>query len=957
MLAAMIRAACSSRRGMAALALLLLPIANCGDDGGPATFEPVAIITATPVRGSAPLTVAFDGSASQTFSAEREYQWDLGDGTVEDRATFEHTYTAPGYYRVTLAVTDAADVVGTDSTEIFASADRPLSISGTVTAFPNMATDTDTNNPRAPNEPNDERADAQPIPSPAIAGGFVAATPTGRPGDRFEDAPDQVDSYAVDLGPRQTVELAIADWVAADPSRVDFDLFVFDDAVSEDPVAASVGDGQFERVLLPNAGSYYLVVMAKRGFSNYTLSVGVSGSAPSARALSTSSELIPGEVLCSRPLVLKGSSGDAEPLGLEILAEGGADVLLGKLPPAPSLKSAGRAAVLAASPVAALGTWANGISEAQLEVLRTLYAIKRLRARPDIDHAEPNHILRPTLIPDDTRYPTQWHYPLIGLPQAWDLNTGSSEVIVAVVDTGVFVEHLELQGKLVEGYDFISDAARARDGDGIDPNPDDLGDGQELERSSFHGTHVAGTVGAETDNALGVAGVSWGAQIMPVRVLGIGGGTSFDVLEGVRFAAGIQNSSGTVPPRRADIINLSLGGSPFSQFEQDVYTQVRDLGVIVVSAAGNDTTSVPSYPASYDGVVSVSAVGPNKRAAPYSNFGMFIDVAAPGGNMALDLDGDGLPDGILSTHVKFVEGERESALRLMQGTSMASPHMAGVAALMKSLYADFTPADLDALLASGSITEDLGDEGRDDLYGNGLIDSVRALSEAARLAGGGDLPSILTASPSLLIFESTVSVLTLEVTQVGADPLSVDEITPSDDWVQVTPIVVDGSGLGTYEVSVDRDGLADGAYLSTLTLRASNGTSATVTAFTRVGAPGGPGDAGLVFVELLDASKPDQILDIVEVGTGGVLPYSFIELDAGIYYVAAGTDNDNDGDLCDEGEACGAYATLSLPDQIRLSTDDIADRDFLIGYRPDFLATQAAGGAPPLEGIRMRPQD
>ena len=123
----------------------------------------------------------------------------------------------------------------------------------------------------------------------------------------------------------------------------------------------------------------------------------------------------------------------------------------------------------------------------------------------------------------------------------------------------------------------------------------------------------------------------------------------------------------------------------------------------------------------------------------------------------------------------------------------------------------------------------------------------------------------------------------------------------------------------------------------------------------RVGEPSGPGDAGLVFVELLDASRPGEIIEIVDAGAGGVHPYSFAELDAGIYYVAAGTDNDNDGDLCDEGEACGAYATLSLPDAIRLGTDDIADRDFLIGYRPDILAAQAAGAPSAIERTRLRP--
>jgi serine protease len=429
------------------------------------------------------------------------------------------------------------------------------------------------------------------------------------------------------------------------------------------------------------------------------------------------------------------------------------------------------------------------------------------------------------------------------------------------------------------------------------------------------------------------------------------------VLEGVRYAAGLANSSGTLPTRRADIINLSLGGSPFSDFAQDVYDQARAAGVIVIAAAGNDSTSVPLYPASYDGVVSVSAVGPAKRAAPYSNSGMFIDVAAPGGNMSFDLDGDGWPDGVLSTHVRVVGEERTSGYALMQGTSMASPHMAGVAALMKSVYADLGPEDLDALLTSGSITEDLGEPGRDDIFGHGLIDAVQAVDQSARLAGGGDLPSVLTTTPSLLIFESGVSVLMMEVEEVGSDPLTVTEIEASDDWVQVTPLPnVDAAGLGTYEVRVVRDGLPDGAYSSALTLLASNGQTSAISVFMRVGAPGGPGDAGLVFVELVNAANPTEALASIEAGTGGIHPYSFTDLPAGIYYVVASTDNDNDGELCDEGEACGAYATLSLPNPIRLGTDDLTDRDFLIGFRPDFLAAQADGAdGHPFQGVPLRP--
>ena len=553
---------------------------GCGGDDDGGAFQPVAIISAAPSEGPAPLTVAFDGSPSMTSSSSREYEWDLGDGTFDDRETFEHTYAVPGYYRVTLAVRDADRNAGTDSVGISVTADRPLSISGTVAAVPNQFTDSDTNNPRAPDGPNDEGADAQQIPrTPAIIGGFLAATPTGRPGDRFASSPDQADWYAIELEAGQTVQLAIADWVSADPALIDFDLIV---GKPSGDVVASMGDGQFETVSVPEGGSYLIEVRAVSGFSNYTLSVGTSPQASSTRELSSSATFVPGEVLVRRGVALKSSSVATEPLGLEVVADG-SEVVLARLPPATGLKSGGSGS---ASPATTLGSWAERLSHEQLEKLRTLYEVKRLRARADIDHAEPNYVLHSTLAPDDPNYPTQWHYPLIGLPQAWDVSTGSSSIIVAVVDTGVFLAHSDLQEKLIAGYDFIQDPARALDGDGIDPNPDDPGNGSVLELSSFHGTHVAGTVGGATDNELGVAGVSWGAQIMPVRVIGQGGATSFDVLEGVRYAAGLENTSGTLPPRRADVINLSLGGSPFSEFEQDVYTQVRDAGVIVISAAG-----------------------------------------------------------------------------------------------------------------------------------------------------------------------------------------------------------------------------------------------------------------------------------------------------------------------------------------------------------------------------------
>src|SRR5438477_12464332 len=166
--------------------------------------------------------------------------------------------------------------------------------------------------------------------------------------------------------------------------------------------------------------------------------------------------------------------------------------------------------------------------------------------------------------PNDTRYGEQWDLPLIRCPEAWDVTTGSSSVIVAVIDTGQ-TDHPDLAGKQVAGYDFISDPANAADGGGRDSDPTDPGDGSGGQPSSFHGTHVSGTIGAATNNGLGVAGIAWGVSLMPLRVLGVNGGDDADIIAAIRYAAGLSNATGQLPSTRANVTNMSLGGGGFDQ--------------------------------------------------------------------------------------------------------------------------------------------------------------------------------------------------------------------------------------------------------------------------------------------------------------------------------------------------------------------------------------------------------
>jgi serine protease len=416
--------------------------------------------------------------------------------------------------------------------------------------------------------------------------------------------------------------------------------------------------------------------------------------------------------------------------------------------------------------------------------LDTLCMVKNLSLDPDVGIATPNYLRKPQFLPNDPLYPFQWHYPQLNLPQAWDLTTGA-DVIVAVVDTGVVLSHPDLQGQLVGGYDFISSPANALDGDGIDPDPTDVGDKSNPDgSSSFHGTHVAGTVVAATNNSVGVAGVAFGAKVMPLRAVGRFGGSLYDIEQAVRYAAGLPNDSGKVPPRRADVINLSLGSTSSSLSEQSTFDQARAAGVVIVAAAGNSRSSRPFYPAAYPGVLAVSAATIDKALAPYSNFGSWIDVAAPGGSTAQDVNGDGKPDGVLSTVATDTDGALVNDYVIWQGTSMAAPHVAGVVALMKALAPNLTPQDVDSLLIRGVLTEDIGAAGRDDQFGYGLLNAYKAVVAAADTAGRPVEPTpILAVSPAALNFGTVLNSQTLTVLNGGTGSLTVNPPTERLRWL------------------------------------------------------------------------------------------------------------------------------------------------------------------------------
>lgn len=831
-----------------------------------------------------------------------------------------------------------------------------FSISGSVSVADGSVVDADVNDPNAPAGANNTPATAQALPNPVTVAGYATALPTGSPGDRFQFAADEFDGYQVTLAAGQVILLSIGEHLAALPGLVDLDLFLYNTAGTT-VIAFSSGTGPTETIAVPSAGTYHVVVRAFSGSSNYTLTIGVApASAGQVQGLSLTDEFVPGEVIVRfKDNALPASGADtlvarAASVGMQAAAGGPRRAMLLRLG-----DSAQRAQAMQALGVShKRGFRVPGFQPAEAERERhdTVLAVQSLRARADVASADLNYIRRPLRVPNDTHYHYQWHYPMINLPQAWDITTGTpaaGNVIVAVVDTGVLLTHPDMDSKLVAGYDFISNPQRARDGDGIDANANDPGDLSALGKSSFHGTHVAGTIAAESNNGSGVAGVSWGARIMPIRVLGQGGGTDFDIIQGVLFAAGLQNDSGSLPAQRADIINLSLSGSGFSQTAQNAYTAARNAGVIIIAAAGNENTSELRYPASYTGVVSVSAVDMNKNRAPYSNFGTAIDVAAPGGNMSVDLNNDGIGDGVLSTIGDGDDsaGAIQLSYEFQAGTSMAAPHVAGVAALMKAVHPGLTPLQFDNLLANGLITDDLGPPGRDNTYGHGLINALKAVQEAQKLAVGGGMAAALVASQAALNFGVTRAAMSLTVQNGGTGTLAGVTAAANQTWVNVAPAAVDANGLGTYTVSVNVTGLQPGLYSARITF--SSTTPGVVPAQVAVtievgGAASGAGSAGVLYMILIDVATLVEVPGQVVMAPQPPYAYSFSGVAPGRYYVVAGTDLNSDGFICDAGEACGAYPSLDQLGEVVVSGANVVNTNFTAGF-PTKLAPASAGYA------------
>ncbi len=447
----------------------------------------------------------------------------------------------------------------------------------------------------------------------------------------------------------------------------------------------------------------------------------------------------------------------------------------------------------------------------------------RIAALPGVAYAEPDAILFPSATPTDPLWSQQWDLTApvansfgANLPAAWDITKGTSDVVVAVIDTGI-TAHADLAGQTVPGYDFISNTSVANDGSLRDADPSDTGDwitaadartatfaGCTVGNSSWHGTHVAGTIAAVADNGIGVSGIAPGVKVLPVRVLGKCGGFTSDIVDGMRWAAGLAVPGVPTNPNPAAIENLSLGGvGACSVTQQQAIDDIVAVGTTVVVAAGNaNIDAVNSNPANCANVVTVAATGSTGSRSWYSNFGSLVEIAAPGGDDTLT------PGFILSTLNAGTTVPTTDTYAGYEGTSMATPHVVAVAALVKSVQPGITPDALNTLLRSTVTPFPAGSTCTLALCGPGILNAGAAVAAASAANGPRVLGAFSKTAPAAGTTGIAASTTLTWTPSAGAtnyeyclvSGITVREITtPCTNWVSTgsaTSVIVSGLTLG-----------------------------------------------------------------------------------------------------------------------------------------------------------------
>jgi serine protease len=939
-------------------------------------LAPEVSLSLSVADGVVPLAVAFDASTTKDpENRALSFSWSLGDGNTATGATVNHVFDASNDYDVTLTVKDDVNQVQA-TRRVTVRLPSSVRVAGKVQLAAANLIDADTNDPRQSSSANNNTcSSSQRLTVPVSLGGFVTQAATGKGSDRFANTADKFDAFRASLAKGTIVELHVDGFNAASSSnpRVAVGLLSGDCRVY---LAANVDLSAYKKLTVPEDGEYYIVVEAQTGSAGYVVRlsspIGGTSTAAGDRYGSWDSQLprfVPNEVVLSF-----GNTNEAAKAASvarnRATTKAAETATVGRfMRVALPEQSVGAYAKATAVNRAAAGLSADNRS--LIEAFGATYRSKELKDYVELSAAaaqlqtefgaqfgELNFILRSTVIPSDPLFSSQkWHYDMINLSQSWErfLGVPRSTTVVAVLDTGVFLSHPDLQSNLVAGYDFL-DVESSLDGDGPDANPDDPGETDLTGRSSgSHGTHVAGTVAAVTNNSVGVAGVAAlgnSVKVMPLRVLGKGGsGSSFGIANAILFAAG-QSVNGVQRSTKVDVINLSLGGSSSCpQFYQAAIDAARAAGIIVVASAGNgfEEGNPSNAPANCSGVVGVGALGPDEFRSFYSQVQPYVDVAAPGGNSRLA--GQYPFAMITSTNMTGSQNARGATYNGSMGTSMAAPHVAGVAALMKSVWPNMKPLDFDNLLSGGQLTRPANtrtDTARSSEYGFGVIDASKAVSAAVTGASAGTVV-FLAPQPSSLDFGSSVTQRQLDLVKNGSVTVTKVEAVVASRWLTIEKVGEDAA-KAQYRLTVNRSGLLGGSYGVIVRATASNGVTLDVPVTVLVAAAAGDSFAVPAYVLVYDTAARRTLAQSTAslAGTTSIdFSITGVAATKGRYILVAGSDSDNDLVICEVGDLCNAWP-LS-PQLVGIPGDrDSLSRSLTLGFE-----NRAVDGSPAAASMQV----
>ncbi len=864
----------------------------------PVPPETTISISSTEVLTGAEVTITW--SSTNATSCDASDSWS---GTQATSGSASFILEEAGSYKFSLT---CSGLGGSDSKFVTATATIPVySLSGTVKSLAFTALDGDVPNSELPSIGNnlEPSIEVQQLLNPTQVVGYLSYDPDAVLNDRW-------DLYSIDLVGSQYASLETSQFDEDDPAKNDLDIIVLNSNGEE--VGRSSGAEYYDIVTLPASGTYYVAVAAHKGASRYVLTI---GSVYQNFRVSNYSTDVPIEKNKIR-IAPKDKNISFESLRandrynrLNIQAESFFNFKNS------SLQSFGgslyevsemdaeltRAKRLYKESIA--NTFYRPTDEQIDDMLFKKYISIAASLHKDF-YIEPSFISTTMgVFQPAQNFPYQWNHQAINLPETLNaIGSVANNTVVAVLDSG----HPSKTSKPYASIDFVEGGYDFYNNDSDATGPS----------TSNHGAHVAGIIAASNDSSKSSIN-GMGVKVLPIKVCGKRNCSSDAYLEALKYVAGETNTSGTSYQSDefpVSAVNMSLGGCYNSPYICNTITNfIARTGIPVVVASGNCQCTTTGYeekycpveitPASCEGVIRVAASDFENKRAYYSNYDSTVDITAPGGNVNVDKNYDGYRDGVISYYNDYAPMIQDT-----NGTSMASPHVAGAVALMKVVNPSLTPVDIDNMLAEGKMTNDIDEPGKDVYTGHGLLSVVKAVEAASEFSSGSSITESVDITPTQLSFAFTIQELSVTVKKVGSGDLKITGLyIKNGDGSKYRAPEETGNDFpfGTYTIIPDRSSYSQGSYQNTLYFALSDGTYSAVTLTFSVGDERLAPDLGQAIVLLIDHDSGDVVqtstLDI----SSGTASYQFNNVDSSKNYrLSIGSDVDDNNIICEWGEFC-----------------------------------------------------